>query len=152
MISFVVTMVVAYFGICWLLALALCRRVWMPAACHTSNVYATASGTDGLHEHLQETPLQHTWRSFVPSVIADQPWWRRTPAPRRRMQRMRAATVSQNPSGTWQQNWPGRQLDESSLATHGRTIHVGHLRPTRSKRHVPVCPLRPESTVGHQTA
>jgi len=21
----------------------------------------------------------------------------------------------------------------------------GHLRPTRSKRHVPVCPLRPES-------
>jgi len=24
-------------------------------------------------------------------------------------------------------------------------IAVGHLRPTRSKRHVSVCPLRPES-------
>jgi hypothetical protein len=33
----------------------------------------------------------------------------------------------------------------SLLATHGRTIHLGHLRPTRPKRHVPVCPLCPES-------
>jgi hypothetical protein len=38
-----------------------------------------------------------------------------------------------------------RQLDQSSLATHGRTIQMGHSRQKDTSPAVTGCPLRAES-------